>query len=101
MFMRIVARKKLGKVPRNFRLHPELNKKLIAHGHTFKDGDRVGETGIVEAALESYFQLREVKTTPVSPVNSSPESHNNQQASGKPISYLKDKLRRKKTPGIP
>jgi hypothetical protein len=55
MFMRVIHQKKQEKIPRNFRLHPEINEQLKARGRTFKDGDRIGETGVVEAALEYYF----------------------------------------------
>lgn len=48
--------KKVAKVPRNFRLDAEINRELIEHGENFKQGDRIGDTGVIETALESYFE---------------------------------------------
>ena len=60
--MRVKPEKKVPKIPRNFRLDAAINEKLIACGETFKDGDRIGDTGVVEAALEAYFSRNNVSS---------------------------------------
>ena len=81
--------KKLPKVPRNFRLDAEINAELIVRGETFKQGDRIGDTGVVETALESYFASRKANS-------SRPNSHTSQQIEAQAVREAQGELRKAK-----
>lgn len=81
--------KKPQKVPRNFRLEPTIEAELRKRGLTFKGGNRIGDTGVVESALELYFARHPNPS-------SETDDPNHEKTEGKGAFYLKGKFRRKK-----